>query len=240
MRNPTPAMPDLHHHTPAPAHAPASPATRRSILQGAVAWGAAGVAHLAFGQASALRPTAEEILGPFYPLRPPADQDSDLTVVAGASSRAVGQVLYLSGRVTDLRGEPVANADIEIWQANAAGRYTHPGDRNPAPLDPHFDGYARIRTAADGSYRIKTIKPGAYPTPVAGWTRPPHIHFDVRGRASRLVTQMYFADEPLNDVDRLLQRVNNKASLVARHLSAAGQAEPGALTAEWNVVLIAG
>ncbi len=240
MHNPTPAMPDLHHHTPAPAHAPASPPRRRGVLQGAVAWAAAGVADLAFGQAPALRPTAEEILGPFYPLKPSADQGADLTLVAGTSAHALGQVLYLSGRVTNLRGEPVAGADIEIWQANAAGRYTHPGDRNPAPLDPNFEGFARIRTAADGSYRLKTIKPGAYPTPVAGWTRPPHIHFDVRGRASRLATQMYFADEPLNEIDRLLQRVNNKASLIARSVPAAGQTEPDALTAEWNIVLLAG
>jgi len=243
MLKPTQAMPDLHHHTAARAPASASTPTRRAMLRGAAAFGGAslaGVATLAFGQSPAGRPTTEEILGPFYPLRPPVDQDSDLTLIAGRSTRALGQVLYLSGRVTNLRGEPVADADIEIWQANAAGRYTHPGDRNPAPLDPNFEGFSKIRTAADGSYRIKTVKPGAYPTPVAGWDRPPHIHFDVRGRASRLATQMYFDGEPLNLKDMLLQRATNKESLIARYLSSTGQPEPNALVAEWNIVLMAG
>lgn len=250
MLKPTTPLPDTHAHPhphcSAAPHAPAStltPLTRRAMLHGAAAFGAAslaGIGNLAFAQSPGGMPTTEEILGPFYPLRLPVDQDSDLTLIAGTSQRALGQVVYLSGRVTNLRGDPVADADIEVWQANAAGRYTHPGDRNPAPLDPHFEGFAKIRTAADGSYRIKTIKPGAYPTPVPGWMRPPHIHFDVRGRASRLATQMYFADEPLNGKDMLLQRAPNKASLIARYLPAAGQPEPDALAAEWNIVLLAG
>ena len=246
MLKPTTPMPDAHHHAPTHAVAPTARLTRRSLLHGAAGFsaggllGLAGIGPHAWAQSPAARPTTEEILGPFYPLSPPADQDEDMTVIAGTGNRALGQVLYLRGRVTDLRGQPVANADIQIWQANAAGRYTHPGDRNPAPLDPNFEGYARIRTAADGSWCLKTIKPGAYPTPVPGWMRPPHIHFDVRGRASRLATQMYFEDEALNAKDLLLQRASNPASLIARYQQAASEAVPGDMVAEWNIVLMAG
>ena len=91
-------------------------------------------------------------------------------------------------------GTPQANARLEIWQANDVGRYAHPGDtRADAPLDPNFQGYADIRADAKGGFRILTIKPGLYP--VDGmFQRSPHIHFDIRGRQRRLVTQMYFED----------------------------------------------
>lgn len=192
---------------------------------------------------SRARPTAEQVVGPFYPVRLPSDQDADLTVIAGKDARALGSVVYLSGRVTNVRGEPVTNAELEIWQANAAGRYTHPADDNPQPLDPHVDGYARIRTGAEGRYRFKTIKPGAYPvTPVPGWARPPHIHFDMRGRDSRLVTQMYFEGEELNTKDRYFDRLPpaGKEALLARYGARSAQQEPDALVAVWNIVLRAG
>jgi protocatechuate 3,4-dioxygenase beta subunit len=169
----------------------------------------------------------------------PADHDADLTIVAGKDVRALGQVLYLSGRVTNLRGEPVAGVEMEIWQANAAGRYTHPSERNPAPIDPNFDGYAKIRTGPDGGYSIKTIKPGAYPDSPTSM-RPPHIHFDIRGRVNRLVTQMYFEGEALNDKDSILQSASRKDGLTSRYGQLSGQQEPEALVAAWNIVLIAG
>jgi protocatechuate 3,4-dioxygenase, beta subunit len=185
------------------------------------------------------RPTNDQILGPFYPVRKPADQDADLTIISGKDARALGQVLYVSGRVINVRGEPVVDAELEIWQANAAGRYTHPSDRNPAPIDPNFDGYAMIRTGLDGSYRIKTVKPGAYPaTPT--WMRPPHIHFDVKGRVNRLVTQMYFEGEALNDKDEILQGASRKDGLFARYSAPSGQQEANALVTVWNIVMIAG
>ncbi|MBI5258571.1 MAG: protocatechuate 3,4-dioxygenase [Burkholderiales bacterium] len=197
--------------------------------------------QLAFGQPAAARPTSEQVSGPFYPVRLPADQDADLTVIAGRTARAQGTLVYLSGRVTNVRGEPVPNADIEVWQANAAGRYTHPADDNAQPIDPHFDGYARIRSDADGRYRLKTIKPGAYPA-APGWMRPPHIHFDIRGRHSRLVTQMYFEGEELNAKDRFFDRLSpaGKEGLLARYGTPSAQHEPNALVAVWNIVLIAG
>ncbi len=118
--------------------------SRRTLLTAATAWAGIELAAspaLAQAQTAGLRPpTAEEIVGPFYPTRLPVDQDDDLTVIAGKQGRALGQVLYLSGRVTNRRGEPVQNAELEIWQANAAGRYAHPADENPAPLDANFRG----------------------------------------------------------------------------------------------------
>lgn len=190
----------------------------------------------AFGQKASLRPTSADDLGPFYPVAHPADQDFDLTMVAGRDGRAAGQLLYVSGRVLDRSGEPIADAEIELWQANAAGRYTHPGDSSTAPLDPNFDGYAKIRTAADGSYRIRTIKPGEY------GARTPHIHFDVRGRQTRLITQMYFEGEPRNETDGLLKdrSADAKKTLISRYGSPSGAQEPTALVAHWDVVLAFG
>jgi protocatechuate 3,4-dioxygenase beta subunit len=134
------------------------------------------------------------------------------------------------------RGEPVADAVLEIWQANAAGRYAHPGDDNKAPLDPNFQGYARIRTGADGSYRFKTVNPGPY----AGRTR--HIHFDVKGRNTRLVTQMYFEGDPLNEKDGLLKRrsAESRKTLISRPVTPTGTQERDALVVTWDIVLASG
>ena len=184
--------------------------------------------------------TAEEIVGPYFPARPLIHLRDDLSIIAGSSVRALGQILYLSGRVTDRRGVPVQNAELEIWQANAAGRYPHPADENPAPLDPNFDGHTKLRTDLDGNWRLKTVKPGGYPV-TPDWCRPPHIHFDVRGRASRLVTQMYFEGEPLNEIDILLQRSwGGKETAIANYVGSSGLPEPNALVAVWNIVLLAG
>ncbi|MBP8310417.1 MAG: hypothetical protein KAY46_24280 [Burkholderiaceae bacterium] len=237
-----------HDPTPSIGHvrSAAQGLTRRQMLASSASLMGSGLmaASLpAFAQPARARPTPEQVIGPFYPVRPPSDPDADLTVVAGQVGRAEGTVVTLGGRVTDLRGEPVPHAEIEVWQANAAGRYTHPADDNPQALDPHFEGYARIRADASGRYRIKTIKPGAYPvTAVPGWMRPPHIHFDVRGRHSRLVTQMYFEGEALNASDRFFDRLsaNGKQALLARWSAPSTKREANVLDAEWNIVLIAG
>jgi protocatechuate 3,4-dioxygenase beta subunit len=211
---------------------------RRGLLGASLAMAGAALTGLtpAFGQNKGLRPTAPDDLGPFYPIGVPADQDFDLTAVAGVDGHPLGQLLYVQGRVLDLRGEPVADAVIEIWQANAAGRYAHPGDDSEAPLDPNFQGYAKIRTGADGSYRFKTIKPGDY------GSRTPHIHFDIRGRQSRLITQMYFEGEPKNATDGLLKDRSPEArkTLIARAGAPTGAQESTALVANWDVVLVFG
>lgn len=142
----------------------------------------------------------------------------------GPGRFAIGQLMHLSGRILDEDGRPVRGAVVELWQANAAGRYYHPIDQRDAPLDPNFVGNGRIRTDEEGRYAFFTIKPGAYPVPVKEtWWRPPHLHFSVLGPSSlsRLVTQMYFPGEPLNTLDRILNSMPDTAArerLVARHL----------------------
>lgn len=142
------------------------------------------------------------------------------------------------GRVLNAEGQPVRGARVELWQANSHGRHTHPSDRNPAPLDPNFEGYAVQTTDAEGRYRFKTIKPGAYPTNTPGWVRPPHLHFDVTGKVNRLVTQMYFPGEPLNDKDLLLQNLrNNREGAIAKVLPPTADVEPESLLVVWDIVL---
>lgn len=188
--------------------------------------------------AQTLRRTPSQILGPFYPLARPLDQDADLTVIAGKEGRALGQVIYVSGHILNRFGQPVQGARIEIWQANAHGRYTHASDNNPAPLDPHFEGYAVFTTDANGRYRFKSIKPGAYPDDGSGAMRAPHIHFDISGRVNRLVTQMYFSGESLNDDDRFLRTAAaNRQRLIVQLEPSAAELEPDSLSASWDIVL---
>src|SRR6266849_7632282 len=135
-----------------------------------------------------LQRTPGQILGPFYPLKE-LPQTADLTRVPGRPGRAEGQVLNVMGQVLNLAGEPVRNAKVEVWQANAHGRYTHPSDPNPAPLDPHFQGPAVLTTDAEGRYRFKNINPAAYPAG-PNRMRPEHINFQVSRRQDKIVTQM--------------------------------------------------
>jgi protocatechuate 3,4-dioxygenase beta subunit len=156
------------------------------------------------GTTRKLTPTEE--VGPSYPLAPKHDRGDDLTIVPDTGAKAKGDEIVVTGRVLTMRDTPVAGAKVEMWQANAHGRYAHPSDKNPVPLDPNFEGYGTIVTGEDGRYRFKTIKPGPYPTGVPGWWRPPHIHFQITTSTDRLVTQMYFPGEPLNEKDELLGR----------------------------------
>jgi protocatechuate 3,4-dioxygenase beta subunit len=211
-------------------------ASRRRLLQWA---SAAGVIAAAPALAASPRRTASQALGPFYPLTRPADSDADLTLIEGHRERAQGQVIYVWGRVLNTAGEPLPGVAVEVWQANTHGRYAHPGDHNPAPLDPHFQGFARIVTDAQGRYRVKTIKPAGYPA--GGFNRPPHIHFDISGKSSRLVTQMYFAGEPLNDTDPLLASTgSNRDSLIVTLREPTRDLDPGSLQANWDIVLETG
>lgn len=206
---------------------------RRSVLT------AAGVALLggtASGLAASLRRTPTQVLGPFYPVEKPLDVDADLTVVKGRGGRAQGQVVHVMGRVLTARGEPVADARIEVWQANHFGRYSHPSDDNAAPLDPGFEGYADLRSDSQGRYRFKTIKPAGYPA--GQGMRAPHIHFDVSARVNRLVTQMYFPGEPLNEKDFVMAVAgDNKLLLVADLKPPTADLEPDSLLALWDIVI---
>lgn len=184
-------------------------------------------------------PTPDQILGPFYPVRKPDDGGTDLTRLRGRAGTAKGQVIYVMGRVLSVRGDPAPGVRLEIWQANAAGKYTHPHDRNSAPMDPNFDGYADVVTDADGRYRFKTVKPGSYPV-VPNYSRPPHVHFDITGKVNRLITQMYFPGEPLNERDPLLQQSWAKDSLIAKVLPPTAAEEADAQLVVWDIVLIQG
>jgi protocatechuate 3,4-dioxygenase beta subunit len=158
--------------------------------------------------------TPDQILGPFFPVRRKHVEQYDLTAIQGLDGIAQGEIIEVTGRILNCAGDAVAGASLTIWQANTFGRYMHPGDANPSPLDPNFTGSIDIQSGADGTYRIKTVKPGAYPVG-PGWMRPPHIHFEIHGRFERLVTQMYFPDEPLNASDRLLNSALRPELLVA-------------------------
>ncbi|OBJ49202.1 protocatechuate 3,4-dioxygenase subunit beta [Mycobacterium sp. 1423905.2] len=166
--------------------------------------------------------------------------DADLT--CGHPGEPIGERILVTGRVLDRSGRPVAGQLVEIWQANASGRYRHQRDQHPAPLDPNFTGVGRCLTEADGSYRFKTVKPGPYPwrNHHNAW-RPAHIHFSLFGTAftQRLVTQMYFPGDPLFDLDPIYQSI---ADPVARQRLIATYdhdlSEPEYATGyRWDIVL---
>lgn len=209
---------------------------RRAILKASAALFAAGMLPLAGSTIaqSALNRTQDQILGPFYPIMSKPNRSGDLTRVPGGQGRAKGQLLIVKGRVIDPTGKPVAGADIEIWQANSVGRYAHPDDTNPAPLDPNFEGFGAVKTGADGRYQFKTIKPPPYPiTPSRA--RPAHIHFDVRGRHDELVTQMYFEGDPYHKTDSFLQSAPNPEALIVK-LGSPALEEPEFMIAEFDIV----
>jgi protocatechuate 3,4-dioxygenase beta subunit len=213
--------------------------SRRKILKMTAMLGVTSVvsSKFAFAQA-ALGRTPHQILGPFYPIRP-LDQNADLTRVPGRPGRAEGQVINVMGRVLNLKREPVRNAKVEVWQANAHGRYTHPSDPNPAPLDSNFEGSAILTTDSDGRYRFKTIKPAAYPAG-PNTIRPAHIHFQVSGQQDRLVTQMYFEGDPYNKTDRFLQSVGRPELLITKLLPPTAELEPESKLALFDIVLYVG
>jgi protocatechuate 3,4-dioxygenase beta subunit len=149
--------------------------------------------------------------GPVFGEGSVGELDNDLT--RRHAGDPLGERIIVTGRVLERDGRPVRNTLIEIWQANAAGRYVHHSDQHPAPLDPNFTGAGRCLTDHDGHYRFVTVKPGAYPwfNHANAW-RPAHIHFSLFGRAftNRLVTQMYFPGDPLFAFDPIFQSVRDE------------------------------
>jgi protocatechuate 3,4-dioxygenase, beta subunit len=154
--------------------------------------------------------TLTEVTGPAYGHGKVGPLDHDLT--RQHKGEPLGERIIVTGRVLDGDGRPVRNSLIEVWQANAAGRYVHVGDRHPAPLDPNFEGAGRCLTDDEGRYRFVTVKPGAYPwgNHDNAW-RPAHIHFSLFGPAfaTRLITQMYFPGDPLFEHDPIFQSVRD-------------------------------
>ena len=152
--------------------------------------------------------TLSELTGPLHGHNPIGETDNDLTRQHAADP--IGERIIVAGRVLDEGGRPIPHTLVEIWQANAAGRYFHSRDDHPAPLDPNFTGAGRAITDGDGNYRFVTIKPGAYPwrNHPNAW-RPAHIHFSLFGPCflTRLITQMYFPGDPLFAFDPMTQSI---------------------------------
>jgi protocatechuate 3,4-dioxygenase beta subunit len=182
-----------------------------------------------------LVPTPRQTTGPFYPVDWAGDVDNDLVVVRGEAARALGHVTHITGRILDTRGAPIAGAQMEIWQCDNNGHYLHPADRAArGRRDQGFQGRGRMVSSADGSYSFRTIKPVSYPG------RTPHIHFAITtAGAPSLVTQMYVADEPLNERDGLLRSIRDarQREMVQVRLAPAEGLEPGALAGTFDIVL---
>ena len=180
------------------------------------------------------------IPGPVYGRVPVRPEDADLT--RQHAGEPLGERIILTGRVLDSDGRPMRGTLVEIWQANAAGRYVDPSDQHPAPLDPNFTGAGRCLTDAEGRYRFVTVKPGAYPwrnDHNAWW--PAHVHFSLFGSqlSIRLVTQMYFPGDPLIPQDPILEAIpdpRGRERLVAAFDREVTQPE-WALGYRWDIVL---
>jgi protocatechuate 3,4-dioxygenase beta subunit len=158
-------------------------------------------------------PEAGELLGPVFGHSDVSPADADLTIQG--AGQPIGERITVHGRVLDGDGRPVRRQLVEIWQANAAGRYAHRADQHLAPVDPYFTGLGRCLTDDDGCWAFTTIKPGPYPwrNHDNAW-RPAHIHFSVFGTefTQRVITQMYFPGDPLFELDPILQSVTDPAA----------------------------
>ncbi len=185
------------------------------------------------------RVTPRQPEGPFYPVDEQLDSDEDLTKIPDATGTPIGQHIYVMGTVTDTNCQPITNALVEIWQACASGRYDHPGDTSKAVLDPNFQYFGKTITDSNGNYIFKTIVPGKYPAG-NGWVRPPHIHFKVAKRGyAELITQMYFAGDPLNDRDLILRNLTpaeRKSVIIALEEPTEGF-DPAAKIARFSITL---
>jgi protocatechuate 3,4-dioxygenase, beta subunit len=181
-----------------------------------------------------------DLEGPVFGESTVADSDRDLTTQH--DGEPLGERILVSGRILDEDGRPIRNALVEVWQANAAGRYRHVVDQHPAPLDPNFTGAGRCLTDDDGRYEFITVKPGAYPwgNHENAW-RPAHIHFSIFGRAftERLVTQMYFPGDPLMEYDPIFHSVRDPRAreLLVSRFDLSTTREQWALSYVWDIVL---
>ena len=203
---------------------------RRNFVKKGVIGGALSlIAGSVYGRSA----TPVEIEGPFYPVVAQKDRDFNLTRIEGQQGEAKGKIITIQGQVLGTDRKPVEDATVDLWQANAAGRYRHPHDRNKAPLDPNFQGWAIVLSGKDGRFRFKTIYPGSYPASET-WSRPPHIHFKIsKNGYVELITQMYFPEHELNSSDLLLQRKSKHE----RELMIASRHQNDPETYEYNIVL---
>ena len=184
--------------------------------------------------AEALSLTPHQTEGPFYPDKMPLDTDNDLIILNDSLTPAVGTVAYLSGKVTDIKGNPLRNTLVEIWQVDHNGVYLHTRGGSRAKLDSNFQGYGRFLTDSKGNYFFRTLKPSPY----SG--RTPHIHMAVSAKGEKkFTTQCYIKGEPRNQKDFILKRVKNqkaRESLIVPFKKVNGT-KTGEVAAKFDIVL---
>ena len=184
--------------------------------------------------ADELTKTPWQTEGPFFPDKLPLDTDNDLLIIGKNTTPALGEVTHLSGRILNVKGEPIRDVTIEIWQVDHQGAYIHTGSDNRARLDKNFQGYGRFETGSKGEYKFRTIKPVAYPG------RTPHIHVKVRkGSRELLTTQCYVKGDPQNDRDGIIRSIRDpkaRASVIVPFEKIQGS-KAGELKANFDIVL---
>ncbi len=216
-----------------------APLTRRRLIGASLAAGGLVAAWTSPVLAALGVATPPQTMGPFFPREKPLDLDNDLTRV-GAGGLAAGTPIHVVGRVVDTGGRAVAGAVVEIWQADASGRYHHVNDGRDVPMDVNFQGYGHDTTDEEGAYRFLTIQPPPYPAS-ASWMRPAHIHFRVSGPGfERLATQMYFTDDPHLETDNVFNAIRDpaqRASVVVSVEAPEAGLEPAAGVCRFEIVL---
>ncbi len=217
----------------------ATPFTRRRLIGASLAAGGLVVAQASPALAALGVATPPQTMGPFFPREKPLDVDNDLTRI-GAGGLASGTPIHVIGRVVDKGGRPVAGAVVEIWQADAIGRYHYVNDGRDVPMDVNFQGYGHDTTDDEGAYRFLTIQPPPYPAS-ASWMRPAHIHFRISGPGfERLATQLYFLGDPHLATDRVFNAIRDpaqRASVVVSVEAPAAGLEPAAGVCRFEIVL---
>ena len=184
--------------------------------------------------AEALTLTPRQTEGPFYPDKMPLDSDNDLIIINDSLTPAIGTIAYLSGKVTDIKGAPIRNALVEIWQVDNHGIYLHSRGGPRSKLDSNFQGYGKFLTDSKGMYSFRTLKPSPY----SG--RTPHIHMSVSSKGQqKLTTQCYVQGEPRNKLDFILKKIKDskaRESLIVPFQPMKGS-KLGELTARFDIVL---
>lgn len=209
---------------------------RRELISGLAVAAAVPLRPRALYAERLLTVTPPQTEGPFYPKDWTGDIDNDLVLVQGEAAKALGHVTHVSGKILDASGQPIRNAEVEIWQCDNNGIYRHPRDTSwfsKRERDPGFQSRGRMTTDTRGNYSFRTIRPVAYPG------RTPHIHFKVAAPGKeRLTTQMYVEGDPGNARDGILNSLpeSQRASVIVR-LEEADRIEQGALAGVFNIVL---
>jgi len=182
--------------------------------------------------------TPKQTEGPFYPDNLPLDTDNDLIIINDSLSPAVGEITHLRGRILDRRGNPIKNAQVEIWQVDSQGVYLHSRSSHQTRLDTNFQGFGRFLTASDGGYYFRTIRPVPYGQ--SSSQRAPHIHFAVYTKGKeKFTTQCYVKDEPLNNGDFILNSIRDQKARdsIIIDFTRIEESRAGELKAQFDIVL---